>query len=329
MKVLVIGAGLAGLRAASLAVLQGHEVTVLESSDRVGGRVSTQVVDGFLCDRGFQLLNPGYPEAKRALDLGALDLHASGRGVALRTGEGVVVLADPFRHPSRIRGLFGGTLAVADLRAVFRWNRLSRDGSRSLRQSIKDAGFSEPVRKVMERFFAGVVGDADLEVAADFARKLAGYFAKAIPSLPAQGMGAMALQLAEPIMDRIRFSTAAETLSAKDGRITVRCTSGERLVADRVVVAAGPRASARLTGQPEPAMNPITTWWFAAAQRPVDSTFLYLDMRDGAKLTHTSVISNISPSYAPAGRHLVQATIVGAHGLDDAEALAQAADILG
>lgn len=329
MEVLVIGAGLAGLHAAGLALLQGHEVSVLESSGRIGGRVDTEVVDGFLCDRGFQLLNPGYPEARRALDLDALDLHASARGVAVRNESGVVVLADPFLHPSRIPGLFGGTLALADLRAMFRWNRLARDGSRTLRQSIDAAGFSGPARKVIERFFAGVVGDADLAVAAPFARTLAGYFAKAIPSLPAQGMSAIAHQLAEPILDRIRFSTAAQSLSTKDGRVTVHCTSGERLSADRVVVAAGPRASARLAGQTEPAMNQITTWWFAAAKRPGGSPFLHVDVRDGARLTHTSVISNICPSYAPAGHHLVQATAVGEHGLDDGEALAQTAAILG
>lgn len=329
MEVLVIGAGLAGLYAAGLALRQGHEVTILESSERLGGRVRTEAVDGFLCDRGFQLLNPGYPEVKRALELVALDLHASGRGVAVRNDRGIVVLADPLRHPSRIPELFGGTLALADLRAMVRWIRLARDGSRTLRQSTNGAGFSDPAGKVVQRFFAGVVGDTELEISAPFALKLAGYFAKAIPSLPAQGMGAIAHQLAEPVENRIRFSTGVESLSTKDGRVTVHCTSGERLSADRVVVAAGPRASARLTGQPEPAMNSITTWWFAATKRPSGSVFLHVDVREGARLVHVSVISNICPSYAPAGRHLVQATAVGEHGVDDVDALAQAADILG
>lgn len=329
MEVVVVGAGLAGLHAARLAVSQGHHVTVLEASERIGGRVDTEVIDGFRCDRGFQLINPGYPEAKRALDLKALVLHASGRGVAVRDEHGVRVLADPFRHPSHILGLISGIVAPADLLALLRWTRLAGDKSRTLKQSVEAAGLSDPFRKVIERFFAGVVGDAELVVAAPFARKLAWYFIKGIPSLPAKGMSAMAHQLAEPVMDRIRFSTAAESLTAKDGRVSVHCASGEHLSADRVVLAAGPRSSARLTGQAEPAMNGLTTWWFAASRRPTASTFLHVDVRDGARLTHTSVISNICPSYAPAGQHLVQATAVGAHGLDDGEALAQAAGILG
>lgn len=329
MEVIVIGAGLAGLRAAGLAAAQGHEVTVLEASERIGGRVDTQIIDGFRCDRGFQLLNPGYSEARRALDLAALDLHASGRGVAVRGAHGVQVLADPFRHPAHVRGLLGGTVKPGDIPALVRWTRLARDGSWTLHRSIEAAGFSRPLRTVLERFFSGVVGEAELRVAAPVARQLAWYFAKGIPSLPSQGMAAMVHQLAEPVLDRIRVGISAASLAAGDGRVAVSCASGEELMADRVVVAAGPRASARLTGQAEPSMNSLTTWWFAASWRPTKLPFLHLDIRDGSRLAHTSVISNVAPSYAPAGSHLVQATAVGEHGLDDAAALAQAAEILG
>lgn len=329
MKVIVIGAGLAGLRAAGLASEQGHEVTVLEASQRVGGRVDTELVGGFRCDRGFQLINPGYPDARRALNLQDLDLHASGRGVAVRDESGVQILADPFRHPSYLRGMFSGMLKPADLCAVLRWNRIARGGSMTLHQAIEHAGFSAPLRKAIERFLSGVVADSDLKTAGPSARTLAWYFAKGIPSLPAQGMSAVAHQLAERLMENIRFSMTAQSLTSHNGQVTVTCTSGEELIADRVVVAAGPRASARLTGQPEPTMNSLTTWWFDAPSRPSKLPFLYLDVREGSRLSHTSVISNVCPSYAPAGRHLVQATVVGAHDLTDSEALAQSASIMG
>ena len=329
MKVIVIGAGLSGLRAAGLASEQGHDVTVLEASQRVGGRVDTELVDGFRCDRGFQLINPGYPDARRALNLNDLDLHALGYGVAVRDGSGIQILADPFRYPAYLRGLFGGTLKLCDVSALLRWNRLASSESLTLHQAIDDAGFSAPLRKVIEKFFAGVVADRDLKTVASSARTLAWYFAKGVPSLPAQGMSAVAHQLAEPVLEHIRFSTTVESLISHNGQVRVVCASGEELIADRVVVAAGPRASARLTGQPEPTMNSLTTWWFDALDRPSKLPFLYLDVRGDSKLIHTSVISNACPSYAPAGRHLIQATIVGAHDLDDSEAMAQAASIMG
>lgn len=329
MKVIVIGAGLAGLRAARLASEQGHDVTVLEASQRVGGRVDTELVNGFRCDRGFQLINPGYPDARRALNLKDLDLHASGRGVAVQDESGLRILADPFRHPAYLRGLFGGTVKLGDIFALLRWNRFASSESLSLQQAINDAGFSVSFRKVIEKFFSGVVADRDLKTVASLGRTLAWYFAKGIPSLPAQGMSAVAHQLAEPVLEHIRFSTTVKSLISQNGQVRVICSSGEELMADRVVVATGPKVSARLTGQPEPTMNSLTTWWFDAPHRPSKLPFLYLDVRGDSRLTHTSVISNVCPSYAPAGRHLVQATAVGAHDLDDSEAMAQAASIMG
>ncbi|WP_186760715.1 FAD-dependent oxidoreductase [Arthrobacter alpinus] len=329
MKVIVIGAGLAGLRAAGLASEQGHDVTILEASKRVGGRVDTELVDGFRCDRGFQLINPGYPDARRALNLKDLDLHAFGHGVAVRDEHGVQILADPFRHPSYLRGLFGGTVKLSDVSALLRWTRLARSESLTLHQVIDQAGFSTPLRKVIERFFSGVVADRDLKTVASSARILAWYFAQGIPALPSQGMSAVAHQVAAPILEHIRFSTIVESLISHKGQVKVVCASGEEMIADRVVVATGPRVSARLTGQPEPTMNSLTTWWFDAPQRPSTLPFLYLDVRGESRLTHTSVISNSCPSYAPAGRHLVQATVVGAHDLDDSEAMTQAASVMG
>lgn len=215
MDVVVVGAGLAGLRAAGLLIAQGHAVTVLEASNRLGGRVDTDLVDGFRCDRGFQLLNPAYPEAKRALDLPALDLHAWGRGVAVRDDAGVEVLADPSRHPARILGLLRGTISMGDLKSAYQWAKLSKGNDLSLAESIANAGFTAPLRRVVERFFEGVVGDRDLAVSVRFARQLAWYFIKGSPSLPAQGMTAIAHQLAEPVMDRIRFETRVTSLQER------------------------------------------------------------------------------------------------------------------
>ncbi len=329
MHVLVVGAGLAGLRAAGLLVTHGHDVEVLEASSHPGGRVATDVVDGFRCDRGFQLLNPGYREARRALDLKALDLHAWGRGVAVRDSGGLEVLADPSHHPARILGLLRGTVTISDLKAAHTWLNLSQDESMTLAASLDAADFNSSLLRVIEQFFRGVVGDMDLAVSAPFARRLALYFAKGSPSLPAQGMAAIAQQLAEPVREQIRYGTEVVSLE-EDGHQWVAVTAGgDRHGADRIIVAAGPRATAHLLGEPEPAMHAITTWWYATGRRPSDSTFLFVDVRDDAPVTNTAVTSNVCPSYSPAGQHLVQVTAVGAHGLTDDEARTRAADIMG
>ena len=64
---IIIGAGIAGLTAAKVLKATGRKIAILESADAVGGRVRTDNFNGFLLDRGFQVLLTGYPEAKNFL----------------------------------------------------------------------------------------------------------------------------------------------------------------------------------------------------------------------------------------------------------------------
>lgn len=101
VDVVVVGAGLAGLNAARTVAATGRSVAVCEASDGVGGRVRTDVVDGFLVDRGFQILNTSYPALREAVDLDSLDLRRFVPGAAVRDADGALHrLVDPRRKPS-------------------------------------------------------------------------------------------------------------------------------------------------------------------------------------------------------------------------------------
>ncbi|HEX2361843.1 MAG TPA: FAD-dependent oxidoreductase, partial [Jiangellaceae bacterium] len=119
--VVVVGAGLAGLTAADRLTRAGLEVVVVDSSDGVGGRVRTDRVDGFLLDRGFQVLNTGYPAARRILDLDALDLQKFSRAVLLYVEGRRVRIGDPRREllalPRAITAPIGGLRSKAALAA--------------------------------------------------------------------------------------------------------------------------------------------------------------------------------------------------------------------
>ena len=59
MKVLVAGAGLAGLHAAWRLALSGHDVTVFEAKDRVGGRTwSAELGNGAVVEAGGEFIHP-------------------------------------------------------------------------------------------------------------------------------------------------------------------------------------------------------------------------------------------------------------------------------
>ncbi len=322
--VVVIGAGLAGLRCAAVLAERGLEVVVLEAADTVGGRQRTDIVDGFRLDRGFQVLNPAYPAPRRGVDLDALALRSFPVGVQVRTDRGVAAVRHPLRHPSSIARTIGsGLVSAADAVAFARWlapaftPRLSdraRD-DRPLREAWDAAGLRGPLRTaVLEPFLAGVVAEADGVTSNAFVQELVRYFARGRPGLPAQGIAAVPAQLAARARAagaEIRLGARAERVESDGPIVEVDVAGGEALRAGRVVVAVGPETVAELTPVPRPATNGLQTWWFAATHAPSASALLRVDGRGGGRrgpVVNTAVISHTAPSYAPAGRHLIEAT---------------------
>lgn len=126
----VVGAGLAGLAAARQIKSRGRSVIVIEAQDGVGGRVRTDKVDGFLLDRGFQVLLTAYPELKTQIDMSALDLKMFSSGaLVMRDGKPSVV-TDPFREPKRAAAtVFAPIGSLTDkLRvAALRWRVMHRN----------------------------------------------------------------------------------------------------------------------------------------------------------------------------------------------------------
>ncbi|QGU04182.1 NAD(P)/FAD-dependent oxidoreductase [Corynebacterium comes] len=321
--VIVIGAGLAGLQAARTLQEEGLTVTVLEGAGEVGGRVRTDRVDGFLVDRGFQILNPAYPAVRDFIDVPALRLQRFGVGVVVRNGRGLTTLAHPLRHPRLLpETLRSGYVTPGEVFALARWlaPTLIRETASSratddmtLAAALDAAGVTGPLRRnVLDTFLSGVLADASGTTSANFVRLLLRAFAFGAPGLPAQGMQAlpeqMAAQLNRAPLTELRVTTVRDT----GGGVEVETDAG--VMGGRMaVVAAGPVEAAELTGMTAPAMNGLTTWWFSAPESPLGQKFLLLDASGPAggpagPVVHAAVVSEAAPSYAPAGRHLVEAT---------------------
>jgi phytoene dehydrogenase-like protein len=315
IDVLVIGAGLAGLQCARVLSRAGRSVDVLEASDEVGGRVRTEVVDGFRCDRGFQLLNPAYPDAKSQLNLAALELRAFGRGIAVRRTDGLTELAlDP---RSLMAALHTPYADVRQLLAFARWltpamgsvSRLLTSPDSTVAESFDAAGFHGALRHdVVEPFLAGVLLESAGSTSTRFARLLVRSFALGTPAVPALGMSEIPRQLARDLPRPVELETAVTGVAREGAAWVVQTPQGER-AARIAVVATDPTTAAELAPVPAPAMKGVATWWFATDNAPSTSTNLAVDARRGAgPIVNTAVMSNVAPSYAPAGQHLVQAS---------------------
>lgn len=321
--VIVIGAGLAGLQCARRLQRNGYRVTVLEASDAVGGRVRTDLIDGFRCDRGFQVLNPAYPAVKDWIDVEALGLQAFGVGAVIRTSTRTTTLAHPLRHPQHALATLGSRhTPVADLLAFARWIaptlRQPATGPRpaqdqTLHQSFDDAGLTGRLRRdVLDTFLAGVLADSTGGSSANYVRLLVRWFALGAPGLPRGGMQALPEQLASWLLEPVQLNTAARDLQHTADGVQVSTDTGT-LRARAAVVAVGPQDLSELTDQPSLPTHGLTTWWFRAPELPQAGPFLMLDAsrRGGGPagpIWNTAVVSQAAPSYAPEGQHLIQAT---------------------
>ena len=98
---IIIGGGIAGLTAAYYLQKAERDYTILEASDRIGGRIKTDEYNGFLMDRGFQVFLTAYPEARKILDYNTLELRAFNPGaVLLRSNGKIDYMGDPLRQLS-------------------------------------------------------------------------------------------------------------------------------------------------------------------------------------------------------------------------------------
>lgn len=314
--VVVIGAGLAGLQCARLLEQRGLDVVVLEASDGVGGRVRTDLVDGFRCDRGFQVLNPAYPELRRSVDVAALRLQPFDAAAGVPRGDGTDVLADPRRLPRRLPGTLASPLVeLRRLPAPAAWlapllvpRGRRRERDRPWHESLDAAGVRGSLRdQVLEPFLAGVILEDEGRTSAAFVRELVGWFLLGTPGLPAEGMGALPAWIHDGLRTPAVLGTRAEALERTGTGWTVGAGTGSWR-APSVVVAAEAPSAARLLDLPGTPMKGEATWWFAAEPVPSELGCLVLPGETSGPLVDTAVVSNAAPTYAPDGRALVQAT---------------------
>ncbi|MEY2959762.1 MAG: hypothetical protein RLZZ01_2330 [Actinomycetota bacterium] len=313
--IVVVGGGLAGLSCAVQLHRAGRPVRVLEASDGVGGRVRTDLVDGFRLDRGFQVMLTAYPEAHRQLDMTALDLRAFDPGARVQLGSKASVLADPLRAPTRlIDSAISPAASIVDKLRILALRRrvrsvhpatLLRGPDVPTREALVAAGFSE---RILERFFSPLFGGIQLDPGLDASNRMFDIIFRMLAdgdsAVPETGMQAIPDQLAAHLpagaieTGRRVVSVTADSVRTDDGTVG----------ASNVVVAVEGPAAVELLGLPHVGSKAVGAVYFATDEPPIDDKLVVLDGRGGPVL-NAAVMSNVAPSYAPPGRHLVVAAM--------------------
>jgi phytoene dehydrogenase-like protein len=313
--VIVVGAGLAGLACACRVAAAGLRPLVLEASDGVGGRLRSDLVDGYRLDRGFAVLFEAYPEARALLDYKRLQLHRFEPGADVFLGERLVTIADPARAPGRaIATARSGLVGPSELRALVRWRRDARHRSEADGPDLATAdrlrAIGIPPRlqeRLLRPLLAGILLDPELRSSGLLADQAFAMLAAGPTSVPGGGIGAIADQLAARLPGRVRLGARVERLH--DGGVEL--AGGERLAAREVVVATEPAEAMRLSGAELPHEPRATTCLWFACERPPAGRRLLLDGTGEGPVTNAAVMSAVAPPYAPTGEHLLAASCVG------------------
>ena len=317
--VVIVGAGLAGLSAGRFLHEAGYNTHLVEASDGVGGRVRTDYVDGFTLDRGFQILLTAYPELAAQFDRAALDLRPFDAGALVwMKGRGHVV-ADPFRQPQSIvatalapvgslfdkarLGLLRFSVTRGHGRDVFRRNDITT------KKHLANRGFSP---RMQQTFFRPLVGGIQLDPELTASRRMFDAVFRMLSRgdavVPAGGIGMLSQQLAGHIPAN-HIHLGQTVISADATSITL--DTGQRITARAVIIAVEGSAASQLCGIEPVISRSVGCVYFSADHPPTDKKLIILDGTGQGPVLNIAVMSNIAPTYAPVGKHLIAAAMPG------------------
>jgi phytoene dehydrogenase-like protein len=335
---IVVGAGLSGLACARTLLDQGKSVLVLESSDRPGGRVGTDTINGFQIDRGFQVYLDSYAEGKKFLDYSSLNFGAFEPGALVAHRGRLLPISDPWRRPfAAIRSVLSGVVGVPDgLRIAYLRSqalagvrngkidpiRIANDKEKTTREELLSRGFSpEFIQLFFEPFFGGVFLERDLTTASQVFEFTFAMFSLGCACLPAGGMSAIPRQMAQklPAGCLETLSPVVKVNNVSAGGWEVALKDGRRLYAESVVVSA---AAAAITPLLPECL--FTTWtppsWkgtrlvaFESVKKPPCGKTLVVssDPIEMGPIDNLSTPSAVTSGYAPEGKNLIYVSVRG------------------
>lgn len=327
MKIIIVGAGLGGLVCGRTLQRAGHTVEIHEANDGVGGRVRSDKKDGFILERGFQVLFTAYPAARRQLDYDQLELQKFDPGAVIARDGQRYTLSDPFRDPaSVVSSVLAPVATLQDkIKTALLAARLTR---RSVAQTIagpdsttedylKQQGFSEKyINNFVKPFFGGIYLDDSLNTSAKAFKFDFKMLSQGQTTLPAAGIGRIPEQLAAELVTRNAIklnSKVTELVKDASGRYTgVKLENGATATGDLVVVSTPAPEAARLTGLPMPVGQTGTVnMYYGGTASLYSGKKLVLNANPDPFINNCVLISNISQQHAPAGQHLLSTTVLG------------------
>lgn len=323
----IIGAGISGLTAAVYLHKKGYNIQLFEASDRAGGRIKTDLVNGFRLDRGFQVLLTEYPEAKALLDYEKLKLKKFLPGAKVLHDAGQFDIADPFRRPSSLFStIFAPVGSLKDkLNTFLLKNKLVKLSLLTLfkqpqmetRLKLKEYGFSDTmISRFYQPFFSGIFLENELSTSSnmfDFVLKM---FSEGDAAIPELGMEEIPKQLVAMLpKDCIQFHHKVIAIENN----SIHFENGTVIPTEKIIIATEASALAgSYISKAKQNFQQVTNVYFEADVAPTDQAVVILNAATTKKwVNNITVMSNVSGHYAPKGKVLLSVSYNGIPSEDD------------
>lgn len=318
-QVAIIGAGISGLSAAIQLKSAGIDFKILESEHEVGGRVRSKNIDGYVIDRGFQVLLTAYPEAKNLLDYEKLNLKTFDSGAMILHESGKKSkLGDPLRQISSLfPTLFSGVGSLQDKMKILRLSGLVKSQSietifnqeeQSTLARLQSFGFSQKIiDQFFKPFFSGIFLEQELKTSSrmfDFVFKM---FSQGVAALPQKGMQEIPLQLWEKVgKEHVLLNRNVQSIE----KGTVHCKNGESISADHILLASEPNHLIPEAVNINRSYVSTTNVHFVSKDSIYPEALIALNSSKSKLVNNICQIDNISEGYS-SSQHLISTTIVG------------------
>lgn len=303
--ILIVGGGIAGLQAANILHQNNTDFILFEKQASLGGRVSSTKKDGFILDRGFQVLQTSYPEVQRSLDLSKLQLYFFESGAKMKDQAFFNPLRRPFDLFSSDIITFKDAYSLAKI-----WFRLQGDvpaidgNKQTTQELIESYSFSDRFKnEFLIPFFQGVFLQEKLTQPASLFFYYLQQFLYGNAAIPAGGMQAIPDQMASHLpAEKVKLNQEIIAISAKS--ITLK--SGEIIEGDAVILAVDLPIAAKILGLQTPETLASKTVYFSAKKTEKEPALLRLVGEH--HLLHFTCLTDVNPELAPKGKALYSAT---------------------
>ncbi len=291
MSYVVIGGGLAGISAALTLQDAGEEVELFEASDDLGGRVRSDYIDGYILDRGFQLINSGYSELKRLQVIPEIDFCKSERTIDVVTPFGISAIGDPRLHP--LQAFKSPLGSLSEKVAVLKFLGDKPNSNISLRDALLASGTGDFYENLLKPFLKGVFLTELENVDSTCGREIIKSFVLGDSGLPRAGAGALSAALGARI-ENVHLNTSVQSLADFGSK--------------RIIVATDAKTASRLLGEHEVAEHTTSYTWYHSLPVGVITSKRLRVTSTVNPIVNSIAISNVVSQYAPEGRTLISST---------------------